>query len=93
MYYNTTNETGKELKVSRQSANTQETIILDFFKNNSNLHLSPFDIHDILELNAPITSIRRAMTNLTINGKLKKTSTMKLGPYGKKVHTWRLNNE
>jgi len=93
MFYNTNNEKGKDLKNSRNSANTQEKIILDFFRVNSNLRLSPFDIQNVLELNAPITSIRRAITNLTIEGKLKKTTTMKLGPYGKKVHTWRLNND
>ena len=93
MYYNTNDETGDTLKSSRSKAITQEEIILEFFTNNPNLQLSPFEISDTLELNAPITSIRRAMTNLTLEGKLKKTNAMVVGPYGKNVHTWRLNNE
>ena len=93
MYYNTNEETDKTLKASRKKAETQEEIILHFFKSNPNLQLSPFDIQNILRLNAPITSIRRAITNLATNGDLRKTKLMKLGPYGKHVHTWRLNNE
>ena len=93
MYYNTNDETGTTLQQSRGNAKTQEGIILEFFTNNPNLQLSPFEISDTLELNAPITSIRRAMTNLTLEGKLKKTDVKVIGPYGKNVHTWRLNNE
>ena len=93
MYYNTNEETGQTLRSSRNKSQTQEEIILDFFKNNPNLRLSPFEIQEILELNAPITSVRRAMTNLATNGDLRKTKLMKIGPYGKQVHTWRLNNE
>ena len=93
MYYNTNDEAGNTLRSSRNKTKTQEEIILEFFTNNPNLQLSPFEISDTLELNAPITSIRRAMTNLTLEGKLKKTNVMGVGPYGKHVHTWRLNNE
>ena len=93
MYYNTNEETGSSLRNSRSKTKTQEEIILDFFKSNPNLQLSPFEIQNILGLNAPITSIRRAMTNLATNGDLRKTKLMKIGPYGKHVHTWRLNNE
>ena len=93
MYYNTNDEAGNTLRSSRNKTKTQEEIILEFFTNNPNLQLSPFEISDTLELNAPITSIRRAMTNLTLEGKLKKTNVMVVGPYGKHVHTWRLNNE
>ena len=39
----------------------------------------------------PLTSIRRAISNLTDNGKLMKLERMVMGNYGKKVHTWRLN--
>jgi|TARA_R100000655_G_scaffold13520_6_gene30562 hypothetical protein len=93
MYYNTNKQTGEDLRESRNTAKTQSEIILEFFQNNPNLQLSPFEILDTLELNAPITSIRRAMTDLTLEGKLKKTDVMVSGPYGKNVHTWRLNNE
>jgi hypothetical protein len=41
-------------------------------------------------LNCPITSIRRAMTNLSDNGKLEKTNEFVMGNYGKKEHLWQL---
>ena len=94
MYYNTNDESGTQLTNSRRTALTQEEIILEFFQNNPNLNLSPFDIYEsCTDINAPITSIRRAITDLTLQGKLIKTNTMVLGPYRKNVHTWRLNNE
>ena len=34
MYYNTTNETGNDLKESHQKAKSQQQKILDYFKKN-----------------------------------------------------------
>ena len=90
-YYNTNNETGETLAKSRDRAKTQQDSILAFFMAHPNDHFSP----DFIALNvlpeAPLTSVRRAITNLTSEGKLDKTDTMTMGRYGKKVHTWRLN--
>ena len=41
-------------------------------------------------MRAPITSIRRAITDLTNEGKLVKTNSLKKGNYGKKCHCWKL---
>ena len=38
----------------------------------------------------PITSIRRALSDLTSECKLTKTDNKKLGPYGKHEFTWKL---
>lgn len=38
----------------------------------------------------PITSIRRAITNLTNDGELVKHDRMRMGDYGKDNHTWSL---
>jgi len=38
----------------------------------------------------PITSVRRAMTNLSNQGKLEKSNVMMLERYGKKNHYWHL---
>ena len=91
MYYNTNDETGSQLTRSRSNSNTQEKIILELFKDSPNLMFSPFDVLELTELNAPITSIRRALADLTSKGKLTKSSIMKKGPYGKQVHCWKLN--
>ena len=94
MYYNTNKEKSNTLKRSRERANTQEEIILDLFKRNPNFHMTPFDIQEALsnlyDLNAPITSVRRAITDLTTEDKLIKTDIMKKGNYGKEVHCWKL---
>ena len=93
MYYNTNNETGGTLNSSRNAATKQENMILAIFETYPNEGLTPFDIEDFAhdqEVSWPITSIRRAITDLTNAGKLTKTDTKKLGKYGKFVHTWKL---
>ena len=93
MYYNTNDETGETLQSSRNATMKQEDQILGIFQAFPNEGLTPFDIEDFArdqEVNWPITSIRRAITDLTNAGKLTKTDITKLGKYGKQVHTWKL---
>ena len=70
-YYNTNNETGTTLKKSEGKALTQEDIILAYFEKHPN---SRFPAHSVLAAwffdATPLTSIRRAITNLEIKGKL-----------------------
>ena len=81
MYYNTNNESSSTLKRSKRRAASQEEIILDLFKRNPNFHMTPFDIQEALtnlyDLDAPITSVRRAITDLTTEDRLIKTDIMK----------------
>tara|TARA_Y100001938_G_C8030360_1_gene400298 strand:+ start:400 stop:690 length:291 start_codon:yes stop_codon:yes gene_type:complete len=93
MYYNTNNETGHTLNSSRNQAKSQEELIYSLFERNQNAYITPFEIHDLLETLSPITSIRRAISNLTKDGKLVKTDKMKEGPYGKKIHCWKFREE
>ena len=86
VYYNTNKESGDTLVKSNNSALKQEDVILNVFLGNSKL--TPEEVLRFSGLNVPLTSIRRAMTNLTNDGKLEKTNTMKKGSYGKMVHTW-----
>ena len=87
-YYNTNDEEGQELLNSRLNARKQEDIIYLLFDNDS--YFSPDMIETLLVQDYPITSIRRALTNLTNQGLLKKTDKMVMGKYGKKTHTWKL---
>ena len=93
MYYNTNNETGDVLRRSIDSSTKQEEVIIARF-NHYKRNLSPDEIQGILvdnsETTYPITSIRRAMTNLTNDGKRKKTNIMKKGVWGKMTHTLKL---
>ena len=90
MFYNTTNQKGTELKTSWKKTENQEDIILGFFQNNKGFY-SPDEVQEELKMdNTPLTSIRRAITNLTMAGKLEKTNLKRIGIYGKKVYCWRL---
>tara|TARA_R110002020_G_scaffold221997_2_gene430306 strand:- start:5309 stop:5584 length:276 start_codon:yes stop_codon:yes gene_type:complete len=88
-YYNTTNLKGDELKTSHKKTISQEQKILEIFKNHQ-IPLSPTDIFSNFFKKTPLTSIRRALSNLTRDGKLEKISKKKIGSYGKPEHCWRL---
>jgi len=88
-FYNTIEEEGQELTQSYEKAKTQEEKILECF-NSCKEPLSPSMVLFQTGLNCPITSIRRAMTNLSNDGKLEKTKDYTLGTYGKREHLWSL---
>ena len=88
-YYNTNRLIGIVLEDSKKTALKQQTAILHFFKVFPSRQFTPCEIETYFP-EWPITSIRRAMTNLTQNEKLIKTHEMKIGKYGKQCHTWRL---
>lgn len=89
-FFNTIGERGKELMESKAKALSQQEIILNFFMSNPCEYYTPFDIQRMVLNNAPITSIRRAMTNLTNAGYLDKTTKMVNEEYGKTNHCWTL---
>ena len=94
MYYNTNNETGEQLNESRSNTKTQNEIILDIFNTfRLNNGLSPSEVESILietyGKNWPLTSIRRAISTLTDEGKLTKTDKLRGGKYNKNEHIWR----
>ncbi len=92
-YYNTTNLTGGNLSEAVGKAETQKDIILAFFTKHPDMEFTPFDVQKHANLSgAPVTSVRRAMTNLTDDGKLIKTNNVKKGLYGAMNFTWRLKN-
>ncbi len=77
---------------SEDKASKQEDIVLEMFKSNPD---AEFSAEDILGLwnkaghNAvPLTSIRRAISNLTFQLLIVKTINQKVGMYGKKIFTW-----
>ena len=95
MYYNTNQETGEGLRSSRAKTETQEKVIYELFSMNRNSYITPYEVSEALSAmnmlgaNAPITSIRRAITDLTSAGKLKKTDEKRMGPYGKQTYCWK----
>lgn len=94
-FYNTIRERGRQLAQSEAHAVSQEAWIFLHFKANPQYTYTPFDIQrEMPELShVPITSIRRAITNLTMQGLLEQTHEMRQGEYGKMNHTWRYRQQ
>lgn len=92
VFYNTIHESGKQLSDSIKQATTQEEKVLRFFKTNPKKLFTPFDIKyvGLFEDNVPLTSIRRAITNLEGKGLLEKTEEKREGGYGKYNYCWKL---
>tara|TARA_R100001510_G_scaffold26603_1_gene23422 strand:- start:5846 stop:6220 length:375 start_codon:yes stop_codon:yes gene_type:complete len=96
MYYNTTNQNGSLLRTNMKQANNQEQLTLAVFQTYPNDNLSANDVWRFLIENesineqTPLTSIRRAITDLTNRNRLVKTDKKVLGNAGRKTYTWRL---
>jgi len=95
-YHNTLGIHGADLSIAEERALSQEEKVLELFQNNPEAELTPVDVHRILcereKINplTPITSIRRAMSNLTHAGKLDKTVHTKPGLFNMPNLTWKL---
>jgi len=90
-YYNTTNLTGTELDDSHEKAQRQEYVVLGIFQRHKELTASDAWSYYTARKRAPLTSIRRSITNLTTDGHLKKTDRQKIGMYGKPEYIYELN--
>ena len=96
MYYNTTNENGSLLKTNTKQAKNQTTLTLSVFQTYPTYTFSADEVWQFLIENeaineqTPLTSIRRAITYLTNEGKIVKTNRKVLGSAGRKTYTWRL---
>lgn len=92
-YFNTNRLTGTELADAIAAARSQQDKILVLFRAYPGKKFTPGQVKDFIFSDAtPLTSIRRAMTNLTDSGDLVKTNLMKSGRYGARVHYWTLAN-
>mgnify|MGYP003113905832 FL=1 len=90
MYYNTTNETGNDLKESHKKAESQQKKILDIFKTSK--EASPSQVMLALPVGTLITSVRRCITDLTKEGHLEKTTRKRKGIYGRPEYIWKLHS-
>lgn len=89
-YYNTNGERGEVLARSEKQCGKQEREVLGLFTDRPGRWLSPEDVHNLMNTYPPLTSVRRAITNLEIRGKLVKSERpMVMGAYGKMIHCWR----
>ena len=88
-FYQTIDQVGSDLKESNKKVKRQEDLIYSLFVK-CNQPLSPSMVLSQSGMNCPITSIRRAITDLTNSGRIVKTDRQVKGMYGKAEHLWEL---
>jgi hypothetical protein len=82
-YHNTTNLDGEALYRAEFNSITQEDVVLSIFTNQDDM-MSASQVHRAFnDANVPLTSIRRAISNLKATGQLLKTDLKQTGIYGK----------
>jgi hypothetical protein len=87
-FHNTTAIRGTELAKASAKARSQEDAVLKFFKARAGKYMTPEDAAAAVSAKAPLTSVRRCISDLTKQGLLRKTSQMKKGRYGARIHYW-----
>ena len=98
MYYNTTNEVGQDLQENKDKALTQEQMILNKVRVSTEMDgdfTTSASVVASLEIfqKTPITSIRRAVTNLVNKGDLIYTGDKRSGMYGRNESIFKLNTK
>jgi hypothetical protein len=92
-YHHTTAvDAGTRAEYERK-AQGQEAIVLDLFCASFPARLSPEQVRDRVLSDAPLTSVRRAISNLTRAGVLRKCEEHVIGDYGRPVHVWQWVSE
>lgn len=79
-----------DIEAYRRTCGRQQRSVLDWFRRHPTMKCTPFEIHERVLPAAPVTSARRAMTNLTTAGLLVKTEEQRQERYGRCNHLWRL---
>lgn len=96
-FYNTINLEGEKLQYEVANALKQEQLIQAIYEANPYKEISPSRVlhifHGKYNKFVPVTSVRRAITNLTDKGILDKTDNMVTGDFAKPEHTWKLSTQ
>lgn len=89
-FHNTIQLAGAPLATAERAAMTQEDKILAFFQRKPGAFYTPFQVQALAPemRDVPITSVRRAITNLTRSGRLRKSERTQQELYGMPNHTW-----
>lgn len=91
-FHNTTDLKGKVLSEAKQECKNLESKIVKLYQLHSNL--SPSQAYLRLSGKHILTSVRRAITNLTMRDKLLTKTDVKItGMYGKPEYVWTLKTE
>ena len=89
-YYNTTHIDGAALAEAIHNARRQEDKLLEVFRAYPGNNFTACELQQagILSESTPLTSYRRALTNLKDDGLIIKTDTRRPGVYGKPTYAW-----
>lgn len=91
-FFNTINLSGDNLEKAKARALAQEALVEEIFKANPGRHFSPSQLQKLVaskyDRHCPLTSWRRAITNLTKRGVLFKTDKQIAGIYGEPEYCW-----
>jgi len=92
-FHNSVDATGQNLIQFENRAKRQDEYILEFYKANPERDFTADEVFESLfkGKNVPITSIRRAITNLTDKKDLYKSGKKRKGAYGMLCHAWKFN--
>jgi predicted transcriptional regulator len=95
-YYNTTKQKGDDLKKNSMKALSQQVLIKIFMKANSDISFTPFEIQEAFEKDGfmwPITSVRRALSDLTDKNIITKSEDTVIAKYGRPNYKWKYGGE
>jgi len=90
-YYNTVPLQGELLFAERRKAVKQDCKVLEFFRVHPFRDFTPPEVHKAIGYPGPVSSVRRAITNLTKEGWLRKTGNLRPGEFGTSNNCWRYN--
>lgn len=88
-YYNTTDQRGDVLLKYHSKAKSQEDFILGLFQKKGSMSASEV-FKQMPSAYVPITSVRRAITNLKNEGKIRMTDRRVKGMYGRDESVYEL---
>jgi hypothetical protein len=92
-FYRTVPMDAQPLREAIEQAKRQEDAIHAIFLRFPHLKLAPSQVHELVTKAGkrwPITSIRRAITDLEHADVLTKTRTLHIGPHGRFEYRWQL---
>jgi hypothetical protein len=91
-FHNTTQESGQLLLDFSATAQHQEKIVLWFFAATNKSHTPSAVWMGAFNKTIPLTSVRRALSNLAKQGHLTRTAQKTTGIYGRPEHYWQFND-
>lgn len=91
MYFNTTHLHGQRLAAYEVQAEYQEDLVAEFFYHNPSAQVTTEDLWVFIPAlsKCPLTSVRRAFSNLQSDGLIVKTDHQVAGTFGRPIYTWR----